>query len=234
MSGADRPTVLQKFAREPGEALRHWPKLSNGEKLYVESRMKQHYGDDFTKAFRQAADGKARPDESVTMTNDPTLTPARLKSMGYRFKDNIGGTPKWTHPSGKELWLLAPPNAGQPPPIQPPGPLPPPQPPIHPDVQDAQDRANDLESRHDALWLEAEQLKALKSPSGSFPAGPFNEYYKKLNKWEEDLKSVLDEEAPLWKADPLTDQEKQKLEEQLKRLEEIKKDEEKLEDLPSS
>jgi hypothetical protein len=154
--------------------------------------------------------------------------------MGYRFKDDIGGTPKWIHPSGKELWLLSPPRAAPPPPVEQSGGHPPPQPPIHPDIEDAQDWANNLESRHDALWLEAQQLKALKSPSGSFPAGPFNEYYKKLNKWEEDLKSVLDEEAPLWKADRLTDQERQKLEEQLKRLEEIKKDEETLEDMPSS
>jgi hypothetical protein len=196
--------------------------------------MKQHYGDDFTRNFRQAADGKARPDEVITITNDPRLTPEKLRSLGYRLKGTVGRTPQWVHPTGKEVWILPPPTAAGPPPLPPTTPYPPIQPPTHPDVQAAQQKANDLEARHDALWEEAERLKALKSPDGTFPAGPFNEYYRKLSQWEKDLKEAMEEDAPEWRSAPLTDQEKQTLEQQLKRLEDVKQDEDQLEDIPAS
>ena len=53
----NRDTFLQELARESAEALRYWPQLPHGKKLYVESRMRQHYGDDFANAFRQADQG---------------------------------------------------------------------------------------------------------------------------------------------------------------------------------
>ena len=52
--------------------------------------------------------------------------------------------------------------------------------------------------------------------------GPINEVtYKKLNKFDKDRTSVLEEEAPLWKAALLNEDEKKELEQQLERIKKL-------------
>jgi hypothetical protein len=95
----------------------------------------------------------------------------------------------------------------------------------HPDVQASREWADDLEARRDELWEEAIRLKQMKNPDGSYPAGPVNEYYKKLDKFNNDRKSVVEQEAPLWKASSMTEDERNELDKQLERIK-------KLEDYP--
>jgi hypothetical protein len=218
----ERQTFLRKLARTPAEALRHWPRLSTSEKEYVQSHMKLHYGEEFTRAFTSRILHNPRPDASIEVTNDPDVTPKRLESAGYRFKGNNGGVPVWVHPSGKEVWLLPRPKATPAPPAPPPGVHPPVQPPLHPDAEEAQSWAQDLEARRDALWEEAIRIKKMRNPDGSYPAGPINNYYRKLAEFDRDLKSVLEDESKLWEG-PYTSQENDAIEKSLERLRELEK-----------
>jgi hypothetical protein len=101
-SGA-RAEFLQKLGRNPAEALRQWGRLNQGEKFYVESHMKRYYGEEFARMFRDRTLHNSRPDASIEITNDPTITPTKLKAMGYRFKDDSGGVPKWVHPRARSF-----------------------------------------------------------------------------------------------------------------------------------
>lgn len=90
VSSAERSKFLQRLGLEPADAPRYWPKLTYDERIAVESRMKQHYGDDFTPNIRQAADGKARPDKVITITNDPRLLSA--VGIGQHLSPALFGT----------------------------------------------------------------------------------------------------------------------------------------------
>ena len=155
-----------------------------------------------------------------------SMTPKdRLAKAGYRFARNEGGHDVWVKVDrSSEIWVQIPkPNtddasggasggsgsgAG-------------PAPPTNPNIQDARAWAQDLETRFNQLWDEAAKLKAMRDPNGSYPAGPFNDYFKKLNRFDEDLKSVLDQEAPLWRDSPMTDEEKKELEKQIERIKNV-------------
>lgn len=95
---------------------------------------------------------------------------------------------------------------------------PPPSPPTNPDVQEARNWADNLEARRNELWQEAIRLKGMRNPNGSYPAKPFNEYYEKLNRFDRDRTSVLKEEAPLWKASLVTEEDKKEVDKQLERI----------------
>ena len=164
--------------------------------------------------------GTVPPEASIEVTNHPTLTSARLKAMGYRFKDNFGGVPKWVHPSGKELWLQSPSKATSPLPPSPPDIAPKTKLPTHPDVQGAREWGDNLEARRNELWEEAKQILQTRTPDGVVTM-PDNEYYKKLNRFHRDLTSVLEEEAPMWQASGLTNEEEKELETQLERIKKL-------------
>jgi hypothetical protein len=148
----------------------------------------------------------------------------RLVKAGYQFARNEGGRDVWIKVDrSSEIWVQIPQ------PTQPKTPgggtgsgsPPPPKALANPDIQEARDWADDLETRFNQLWDEAAKLKAMRSPSGSYPAGPFNDYFKKLNRFDEDLKSVLDEEAPLWRDSATSDAEKAELEKQIARIKNV-------------
>lgn len=219
-----RRPALQRLARDPGDALRHWARLDLKDSLYVLSYMKQYYDQDFVNSFLERAKAGKRPDAVLEITNDPRVTPERLRAAGYRPAGSFGTMTKWMHPSGKELWLLPPPKAGGAP-DSPSSSAPRPQvpPPLHPDVQDAQSAADSLEAERDALWEAAVRLQSQKTADGSYPAGPFNDYFRRLKKFQDDLRTVLDEEAALWQADALTAPERELVNKQVGRMKQLEK-----------
>src|SRR5262249_39710076 len=100
-----------------------------------------------------------------------------------------------------------------------PDPLPQWQPPTHPDVQEAQSWADNVENRFNQLKAMYDRLQQLRNPDdGQFPADPFNEFLRQYNALNNDLESILEQEAPLWQADSLTNDENAALQDALQRL----------------
>jgi hypothetical protein len=217
----DRSVFLRNLAKEPAKALNQWVRLTQGEKLFVESNMKRFYGPEFVAAFHDRAINKRRPDESSEMINDPSMTVERLNRAGYRFKNNFGGTTRFVHASGKELWLLTPPKgipgptpAG--PALHPPTAIPP-----SPDIEDSRTAVDMLEAERDELLEAAIKLKKLRTPDGYYPSALNNEYLNKLEKFEAKRDTILNEEAPLW-GSALTPGEQEALQKNMDRLNALK------------
>jgi hypothetical protein len=148
----------------------------------------------------------------------------RLIKAGYQYARNDGGHDVWVKVDrSSEIWVQLPQatkptgstgGTGS-------GPQPPPKGPTSPDIQEARDWADDLERRFNQLWDEAAKLKAMRRPDGSYPAGPFNDYFKKLSRFDDDIKSVLEDEAPLWRASATSDAEKNELDKQIARIKNV-------------
>ena len=146
-----------------------------------------------------------------------------LTKAGYQFARNDGSFDIWVKiDRSSEIWVQIPkPNkpgtsgggtssGPQPPKV-----------PNTPDIQDARDWADDLEKRFNQLWDEAARLKAMRNPDGSYPAGPFNDYFKKLNRFDNDVQSVLNDEAPLWRDSAVNEEEKKELEKHIARIKNV-------------
>jgi hypothetical protein len=155
--------------------------------------------------------------------SDNIVSTDQLKQAGYQFWGNPGGVDHWINVAKSTYIILlhSSPDTTDPGKGGGAGPNPPPPPDQNPDIKEARDRADDFEQRFNALFDEAQKLKAMKSPDGSYPAGPFNDYFSKLNKYDEDMKSV-EEEMQLWRGSMVTDAEKQALEEQIDRINKVK------------
>jgi hypothetical protein len=146
-----------------------------------------------------------------------------LTKAGYQFARNDGSFDIWVKiDRSSEIWVQIPkPNkpgtsgggtssGPQPPKV-----------PNTPDIQDARDWADDLEKRFNQLWDEAARLKAMRNPDGSYPAGPFNDYFQKLNRFDNDVQSVLNDEAPLWRDSAVSEEEKKELEKHIARIKNV-------------
>jgi len=149
-----------------------------------------------------------------------------LTASGYKFVRTDGNFDIWVKVDGSsELWLQRPKAPTSPVPQSgggTPGPKPAPQAPGHPDVDSAREWANDLETRFQQLGEEAKRVMAMRNPvDRSFPAGPNNEYFRRLQRYDNDLKSVLEEEAPLWRQSELTVKERKELEEHIARIRKV-------------
>jgi hypothetical protein len=147
-----------------------------------------------------------------------------LTKAGYQFTRNDGSFDIWVKVDrSSEIWVQVPkPNkpdtsgGGSSS-----GPPQPPKVPNTPDIQEARDWADDLEKRFNQLWDEAAKLKAMRNPDGSYPAGPFNDYFRKLNRFDNDVQSVLDDEAPLWRDSAVSEEEKKELEKHIARIKNV-------------
>jgi hypothetical protein len=196
----DRVKFLNYLAWNPAEALRNWGRLSQDDQAYVEAMMQLHYGADFVQMFDAKASTNPRPDASIVITNDPSITPQSLQSAGYSHQRDVGGTSVWVHPSGQEVWLLPPPNAAPAPSVPPPEQIPLPCVPTHPDVEDAQNDASNFQSRFDALQQQFIQMQQYRSANNIWPP-QVNDYANALNDLGTDIDSVLKYEAPQWEQD---------------------------------
>ena len=104
-------------------------------------------------------------------------------------------------------------------------PSPPPPPVPNPSIKDARDWANDLEARFNELFNDAIKLKAMKSPQGTYPKGPFNDYFNKLDRFDNDVESVLNQEAQQWLDSAVSDGERQAIQAEIDRIKKIQRHE---------
>ena len=147
-----------------------------------------------------------------------------LAKAGYRFTRKDGSFDVWTKVDQSSfIWVQIPssgpsdPNGGS-------GPnpaSPPPSPVPNPSIKEARDWANDLEARFTELFNEAIKLKALKSPAGTYPKGPFNDYFNKLDRFDNDVESVLNHEAQPWLDSAVSDEERQAIQAEIDRIKKI-------------
>jgi hypothetical protein len=147
-----------------------------------------------------------------------------LAKAGYQFARTDGGHDVWVKTDrSSEIWLQVAKSTKSQAPEAGSGSSspPPPKAPTNPDIEEAREWADDLEKRFNQLWKQAAELKAMRDPKGQYPVGPFNDYFKKLNRFDSDLKSVLDDEAPLWRDSQITAEEKKELEKQIARIKNV-------------
>ena len=111
MGDEEQSERLRALGRNPAEAIKHWSQLDQGERVVVVTYMSLHYDVAFTKLFVEETKHRKRPEETIVVTNDRLLTPAKLQGAGYQRRGDFGGTIVWVHPSGKQIWLMAPPRA---------------------------------------------------------------------------------------------------------------------------
>jgi hypothetical protein len=163
MENEDRITNL---GRNPPEALRRWSKLDGKEKWIVIDSMARHYDLTFAKHFMEQCNKRQRPDQTIEVVNDRSLTPEKLKSAGYGKKGDVGGAQIWVHPTGKELWLLSPPKALPAPPQSDLQARPQLQPVEHEDVQAAREKVEEIERKKRTLEDRFRQLMARKGSRG--------------------------------------------------------------------
>jgi hypothetical protein len=219
----DRAAFLDGLAWNPAEALRNWGRLTQEEQAYVEAGMWQHYGDDFVKMFHDKASTDPRPDATVVATNDASMTPQRLRSAGYRHMYYNGAADVWVHPTGQEVWLMSNPNAAPAPSVPAPELLPQSQPPTHPDVVDAQNYADEFQSRFDALQKRFIQLQQYRTATGGWPPAEGTDLANEVNDLEEEIDDRLRNEASQWEQDLLTDDENAAMQNALQQIRAIRR-----------
>ncbi|SEL12412.1 hypothetical protein [Nitrosovibrio tenuis] len=147
-----------------------------------------------------------------------------LTKAGYQFARNDGSFDIWVKVDrSSEIWVRIPkPNKPETPGGGSSSGSPqPPKVPNTPDIQDARDWADDLEKRFNQLWDKAAKLKAMRNPDGSYPAGPFNDYFKKLERFDNDVQSVINDEVPLWRDSAVSAEEKKELEKHIARIKNV-------------
>jgi hypothetical protein len=107
---------LRRLARDPAEAMRRWAKLAETDRITVITYMAGYYDIKFARIFLHETKLRKRPDLSILITNDRSVTSDSLKAGGYRKFSDAGGVLVWVHPTGKKVWLLSPPKTLPPPP----------------------------------------------------------------------------------------------------------------------
>jgi hypothetical protein len=159
---------------------------------------------------------------------DNIVSADELKQAGYQFWGDPGGVDHWINVAKSTYLILLHGTPDTPDPDKGGGSGPNPPPPItpdqNPDIKEARGWADDFEKRFNALYDEARKLKAMRRPDGSYPAGPFNDYFSKLKKYDDDMESV-EKDMQIWRKSMVTDDETQALEEQIDRITKVKEHE---------
>jgi hypothetical protein len=155
----EHDNFLRGLALSPSRALQRWRRLGTGDRLVVVTYMTLYYDTEFATHFQEVTQGKRRPDLSIDITNDPSLTPEGLQARGYKLQRSFGRCQVWAHFLGKELWLLPPPNAAPPPAAPDPVARPQALPAEHENVVEARQTADDFEKELQAFKQRAQQLK---------------------------------------------------------------------------
>lgn len=112
-----RADYLRQLAMRPTQALDAWQTLNSPEQFLVLTQMCMFYDRGFVASFQAMANRRVRPSLEITVTNSPRQqqTPPALVAAGYRLQPGSTGTQYWVHPSGRQVWLIAPPKALPPP-----------------------------------------------------------------------------------------------------------------------
>lgn len=147
-----RADYLRNLARRPGDALDTWRQLNTSEQFLVITHMAMFFGQPFAKSFQELAFKGSRPNVEITVTNvaRPNLSAPALQAQGFVMQSESGAMKKWLHPSGREVWLVAPP-AGTPS-FEP-------QSPQHEDDEDVLGQARQMQERFQKLEQKAGDLK---------------------------------------------------------------------------
>ena len=92
---------LRRLARDPAEAMRRWAKLAETDRITVITYMAGYYDIKFARMFLHETKLRKRPDLSVLVTNDRSVTSDSLKARGYRKFSDAGGVLVWVHPPAR-------------------------------------------------------------------------------------------------------------------------------------
>ncbi len=174
-----RADYLRGLAMRPKEALSAWRQLTSSEQFLVITQMAMYYDFAFVRAFQTLAGKHVQPNVEITITNAPRNqhTPQTLRAAGFGLQPGgAGGTQYWVHPTGRQVWLIAPPRA-----------LPPPSlfsDPISPIVADADPlgEADELIRRYRSLEQKAGEIKRRRISRNQSP----KEYYDSCSYWWQD------------------------------------------------
>ena len=169
-----------------------------------------------------AGGGGTRKPKFDGVTTYSMTSKLMLAKAGYRFTRTDGGFDVWTKVDGSSFIWVQLPKTG---PSDPGGPGTNPPPPPNPGLRESSDAAADFESRFSQLFQEAIKLKGMKDANGSYPAGPFNDYFKRLSQYDEDLKSVLDNDADVWLNSTVTDDERNAIQAAIDRIKKVQEHE---------
>lgn len=220
-----RDEVLRGYAKVPGEALRFWKKLPQGEQVVVITYMTLYYDAAFAKLFKANADKAKRPDATIQITNDPQITDAYLRKHGFKLARNDGGTRVYVHPSGNEVWLIPKPKSsdgsseGSVPQVAPQRPQP-----AHPDLMEAQQRISDHQPERDSLVEEARKIAAMKGTlSAAEHQRLVDDWYERQGKFAEEVQESQ-EALETMSDDTMTDDEKRQLKDAKEDLRHMKVD----------
>ena len=221
-SKADRTAFLDRMAQDPTEVLRRWRSLSESEKLTVESRLKTYYGEEFTKQFKAGVAHNPRPDATIEMVRRDRVTPAKLQSAGYRFKDNAGGVEKWIHHSGKQVWFYSEGKAvpRQPDPPDPPVARPQPYPPKVITIGDADERLFYLRPKLKQIKEDEAKTRTARQVDTYDVGSDVDNFFKLAAKTIDEAAEVIKDLNKTLDQGNLTDSEQTEI---LKQLEELQK-----------
>jgi hypothetical protein len=172
--------------------------------------MAHYYSVEFAQRFFQEATHRQSTPSSTPLTITNLTTPQQLLAGGYRplQGDQVPGINVWVHPSGAEVWLLSRPK------------LPPPPLPEDPAITEVRAYA-DLHSNEFLSLLNLS--KQAKSHIG-MPDYPmfFNQLWLAIDKWNNDISRDKDISERDLKA-AVEPQDTKKVEEQVKRLDDLQK-----------
>jgi hypothetical protein len=224
---ADRAAFLSKLARDPSEAMRRWKSLSESEKLTVQSQLKTYFGEEFTQQFLAGMKQNPRPDATIEMVRRDRITTEKLKSAGYRFKNNAGGVEKWIHPSGKEVWLYSA-GKGVPPtpdPPEPPVARPQAHGPQNMTIGDADEWLEYLRAKLKLIRDYDAKTKSARAAGGNYTLGDDVDHFNKMVAKEiDDAAEVIKDLNKTLDGGNLTDSEQADIMRQLEELHKLKKE----------
>jgi hypothetical protein len=173
-----RADYLRNLAMRPSAALDAWRQLNASEQLLVITQMAMFYDMTFARTFQSLAARSVRPSVEITVTNAPrpNHSPQGLKAAGFALRPGAAATQYWVHPSGRQVWLIPPPNAVSPPSLFPET--------LNPEIDPADllAQADELVQRYRLLEQKAGEIKGHRRSRNQSA----KEYYDSRKLWWQD------------------------------------------------
>ena len=173
-----RADYLRGLAMRPAEAFAAWRHLNPPEQFLVISQMGMFYDIGFVRTFQAMAAKHVRPSVEITITNAPRIehSPPALRAAGFCLQPGSSGTQYWVHPSGRQVWLIAPPKSLPPPSLFPQA--------LIPEIagEDLLGQADQLVQRHRMLEQKAGEIKRRRVSRNQST----KDYYESRSYWWQD------------------------------------------------